>query len=230
MTADARYSSGGGITKSVTQVNFVTGVTTHVVNKSEASVGVRKVDRKPWKPCLACDVDGATDLRATQHPMEPCEVWNSMTLKEKEKKVKCLKHPFNVDHTTQNCTVSGRKCKICSQDSHHFLLCPKKPVTKSTSRAATMTVQSDHAMLPVMVQAQFVAAPDNSDIGSLMDLCSTDDYVTHKYAKKKNLLGRMSICWWKVWVARKPITGRSSTWSPSWSRRRGMRSPAMVWT
>ena len=52
-----------------------------------------------------------------------------------------------------------------------------------------MTVQSDHAMLPVMVQAQFVAAPDNSDIGSLMDLCSTDDYVTHKYAKKKNLLG-----------------------------------------
>ena len=34
LTADARYSSGGGITKSVTQVNFVTGVTTHVVNKS----------------------------------------------------------------------------------------------------------------------------------------------------------------------------------------------------
>jgi hypothetical protein len=188
LTADARQCSGGGIARSVTQVNFVTGVTTLVVKKSETNVGGRQNDRS-WKACLACDVDGATDLRATQHPMESCEVWNSLTVKEREKKVKCLKHPFKSDHTTQTCTISGRKCKFCSQDSHHFLLCPKKPVVKSASRAATMSVQSDQVMLPVMVQAQFVTAPDNSSIGSLMDLCSTDDYVTHKYAKKKNLPG-----------------------------------------
>ena len=44
--------------------------------------------------CLACNTDGITDLHLTQHSMEMCEVWNSLSLKEKEKKVKCKKHLF----------------------------------------------------------------------------------------------------------------------------------------
>ena len=93
-----------------------------------------------------------------------------------------------------------------------------------------MTVQSDHAMLLVMVQAQFVAAPDNSDIGSLMDLCSTDDYVTHKYAKKKNLPGE-DVDLLVEGMGGKETYYRTKLYMvPIWSRRRGTRSPAMVWT
>ena len=79
-----------------------------------------------------------------------------------------------------------------SKDKHHFLLCSKKPPSKSSSsaaKAASLTVQSDQNMLPVMVQAQFVTGGDMSKVGTLMDLCSTDDYVTHKYARKKHIPG-----------------------------------------
>ena len=108
-------------------------------------------------------------------------------------KVKCVKHPFKDDHTTQECTVSGRTCKFCKKDSHHFLLCFKKPVKSSSkvakASASSLTAQSDNAMLPVMLQAQFVPGLNGSKIGTLMDLASTDDYVTHRYAKKQNIPG-----------------------------------------
>ena len=193
LTADSRQSSGSTV-RSVTQVNFVTGVT--LVGNTPFSpkgppAGDKKNSARNWKPCLACNVDGATDLTAIQHPMEPCAVWDSMSLKDREKKVKCIKHPFNSDHTTQNCTVSGRRCKYCSQDSHHFLLCPKKPVRSKThvARVSTNSAVTVQPMLPVMVQAQYVNGENSSKIGTLMDLCSTDDYVTHRYAELHHLPG-----------------------------------------
>ena len=74
--------------------------------------------------------------------------------------VKCLKHPFKDDHSTQECTVSGKACKFCKKDSHHVLLCPKKPTKSSTNvakvSASSLSTKSDNSMLPVMVQAQFV--------------------------------------------------------------------------
>ena len=115
-----------------------------------------------------------------------------MSQKDRERKVKCVKHPFADDHTTSACTVASYKCKLCAKDSHHFLLCFKKPPTKSSSKVAkvaTMTAKNTNTMLPVMVQAQFVTGCDKSEIGTLMDLCSTDDYVTHRYAKKNHLSG-----------------------------------------
>ena len=182
----------GGSAKGSTHMNFVTGVVTLVTKIGDVPVGKKVRPDKIWKPCFACDVDGATDLRSTCHPMESCSVWNGLSQKDRERKVKCLKHPFRDDHTTQDCTMTGRKCKLCSNDSHHFLLCSKKPLIKSSSRVAkvsSMTAQSEQAMLPVMVQAQFVSGLDGSKIGTLMDLCSTDDYVTHRYAKKHHLSG-----------------------------------------
>ena len=144
-----------------------------------------------WKPCLACNVDGATDLSTLEHPMENCEVWRSLNQKEKEKRVKCIKHPFKSDHLTKDCTTKGRKCKICNQDSHHFLLCAKKPVKSGSNVAKTSsnTATGSQSKLPVMLQAQFVTGVHNTKIGTLMDLCSTDDYVTHRYAKKRNFHG-----------------------------------------
>ena len=188
-------SASGGCGKSTTQMNYVVGATFtgKAEDKSFDRDGNKPKTERKWKPCLACNVDGATDLRSICHPMETCSVWNSLPPKEREKKVKCVKHPFKDDHTTQECTVSGRTCKICKQDRHHFLLCSKKPV-KSSSKvssvsATSLAAQSDNAMLPVMLQAQYVPGLNGSKIGTLMDLASTDDYVTHRYAKKHNIPG-----------------------------------------
>ena len=180
----ARSSAGGG-NKNILQYNCVSGATTL---SAKQSFDRTKSKDGIWKPCLACNVDGATDLNSIQHPMDTCEVWNSLSFNEKQKRVKCIKHPFKDDHITSNCTVKGRKCKNCSQDGHHFLLCPKKTI-KSTSNSTTLTIQGENKMMPVMLQTQYVLTPDNSTVGALLDLASTDDYVTHSYAKKKKLLG-----------------------------------------
>ena len=124
--------------------------------------------------------------------MESCSVWNSLTQREKESKVKCIKHPFKSDHTTSNCTVSGRKCKCCNDDTHHFLLCPKKKVKSSSNVAknATASCAIDRSnKLPVLLQAQFISTPHCSKVGTFLDLGSTDNYVTHKYAQKHKLHG-----------------------------------------
>ena len=49
--------------------------------------GSNTKDGRPLFPCLACNTDGVTDLHSTQHSMETCEVWNSISLKEKESQV-----------------------------------------------------------------------------------------------------------------------------------------------
>ena len=174
--SDARNSS---YHKSQTHSCYVTGVSAKVNNAPMDKVTT-------WRPCLACNVDGATDLASTQHSMERCEVWGSLSLREKERLVKCVKHPFKDDHTSQNCTVKSRKCKFCDSDSHHFLLCTKKQI-KSSSNVSSGTNFSfgSKCLSPVLVQAQFVDGVENSRIGTLLDLGSTDDYVTHRYAKRK---------------------------------------------
>ena len=80
-------------------------------------------------------MDGCTDLKAVCHPMDSCNLWNNLSVKEREAKAKCLKHPFKTDHTTAECTVSGKKCKHCSKDTHHFLFCPT-PKKKTSSNIA----------------------------------------------------------------------------------------------
>ena len=76
-TSIARNSGGGGAARSVTQVCHVTGLPANLANlayKAETAVtfGDNKKVRydKRWMPCLACDVDGATDDMVTRHPME----------------------------------------------------------------------------------------------------------------------------------------------------------------
>ena len=73
MTSDSRQASGG-TAKSVTQVNFVTGVTLvgRTAATTEQPVGVRK--ERNWRPCLACNVDAATNLSATLHPEFLCSL------------------------------------------------------------------------------------------------------------------------------------------------------------
>ena len=189
MTSDVRSSTGQGSQATTSHVNFVTGTADRVKRPTPRSSAHVSVGRD-WKLCLACNVDGATDLEVVQHGMEKCEVWNSLSLKEKQRKVKCLKHPFHDDHTTGTCTYKGRPCKICSQDGHHFLLCPKASKSaKTSSNSTTMTAINGDGMLPVLLQMQYVFTPGGSGVGTLLYLASTDDYVTHRYARKNKLHG-----------------------------------------
>ena len=68
------------------------------------------------------------------------------------------------------------------------VLCPL--VTDHNSLDSTIPVGEENKMLPVLLQTQYISAPDNSSVGTLLDLASTDDYVTHSYAKKKGLSGK----------------------------------------
>ena len=85
-------SSGPGVVKTVT--NCVTGSISLPANAGENGGIKAKKKERQWRACLACNVDGATDLSVVCHPMESCSVWDSLQQREKESKVKCIKHPF----------------------------------------------------------------------------------------------------------------------------------------
>ena len=185
-----QISGGGNQGKSITQFNVVTGAVS-LVAKQAADSSKKKKKERVWNPCLACNVDGCTDLATITHPMDSCSVWNGLSQREKESRAKCLKHPFKTDHSTADCTVSGKRCKICSKDGHHFLLCPsrKKGNANVAKVTSSNTAKGDRTKNPVMLQAQFVSGPNGSRLGALLDLASTDHYVTNKYARKHNLHG-----------------------------------------
>ena len=176
--------------KTSTQTCFVTGLSSKVKlgKDSGSSSGGQKL-KFEMKACLGCD-DGATNEDVIKHSMETCEVWNSLKVREKEAKVKCKKHPFARDHTSADCNTSIRPCRICQERSHHSLLCPKrKLVTKSAK--ATVTVKTNVSASvenPVIVQALFVQSLAGR-MGTLLDNCSTDNYITNSMARKIRLQG-----------------------------------------
>ena len=95
-----------------------------------------------------------------------------------------LRHPFKTAHKTQNCTVKKRKYKFCQSTSHHFLLCEQLNKSKSSAACA------DNQMLPLMRQAHYVFGAENNPTGTVMDLCSTDNYLTNSYSAKWKLPGQ----------------------------------------
>ena len=71
------------------------------------------------------------------------------------------------------------------------MLCPsrKKSNSNVAKVSSSSTAKGDQVKNPVMLQAQFVSGPDGSRLGALLDLASTDDYITNKYARKHKLHG-----------------------------------------
>ena len=183
----ANESRQGSGVLSRSQTNFVTGTVVNVKPEGHQNSGTVKGKRR-FLPCLICNSDGATDPAVTQHPMSTCAVWNALTLKQKEQKVKCKKCPFSTNHTLATCTVKDRFCRNCSAKDHHFLLCPSK---KSNSNlCSTKSMIGDGSMLPpVMVQTSYVSAKCGTRLGTMFDLCSTDDYITHKCARRNGFEG-----------------------------------------
>ena len=66
-----QISGGGNQGKSITQFNVVTGAVS-LVAKQAADSSKKKKKERVWNPCLACNVDGCTDLAAITHPMDSC--------------------------------------------------------------------------------------------------------------------------------------------------------------
>ena len=87
----------------------------------------------------------------------------------------------------QTNTIEGRACKNCEEDSHHFLLCPAKKAMTALNMAKNTPASSYAGQLKkssVLLQAQFVTSLHGFKIGTLLNLGSTDNYVTHKFAKR----------------------------------------------
>ena len=197
LTSEAKTSSGAG--KVHAQTCYVTGQT-YTVKPSLTKEKANKDNEgeRTFLPCLACNVDGATNLEAATHSMDSCAVWNGFAMKDKVERVKCIKHPFTKKHITTDCPVQKhqlRKCKICSEKTHHYLLCPKKTAKTITKASKTKSMIDngehtsitfgDQTLLPVMLQTGYVKGAHKKALyGAMFDLCSTDDYVTHESAKK----------------------------------------------
>ena len=198
-TSDARSS---GDDKSKTKYCFVTGKTYTIGSKprdtgvtsgrQEGAAGARRFQ---LLPCLACNHDGVTDMKATCHSMESCEVWASLTLDQREKKIKCKKHPFATDHTTATCKRNIKPCKHCNQPNHHFLMCK---MHKSKSHKATVSkvttevsdTKANSAKSEVIVKSMFVKGSGRGRVyGAMQDNCSTDNYITHEKAAAYDLKG-----------------------------------------
>ena len=119
--AESRQGSSS-MAKSQTNTCFVTGTT--FVAESRSNVGDKNVQERSGnlKPCLICSSDGATNLEASLHPMNTCDVWKSLSIERRLVKVKCKKHPFATNHTTSTCKKKIWPCNNCKEDNHNSLL------------------------------------------------------------------------------------------------------------
>ena len=186
--------------KASTKLGFVNcgAVDNTVADESSKKIKEPPRSRDPL-PCLACD-DGLTNLSTALHPTNRCDVWKSLTYNQKREKVKCIYHPakgLKGDHVTSECRVGKAKCEICkdnNQNGHHTWFCYQ--VTAKTKTSLTMSsVGASEQLNPVMVKTLFVAtiSPFNNKsgkLGSVIDDCSVDHYVTYKAIEKYNFPGR----------------------------------------
>ena len=150
-------------------------------------------------PCLACSIDGATDLTISSHHMNSCAVWGSLSHRERVSLVKCIKHPFSKDgHLTKECKRNIRTCTHCNKENeHNSLLCPKFQVVKKSSTNISrkaLALASRHPgsppdLAPTLLYTMFVKTKGSKRLGTLIDHGSTDDYVLNSVAKRMKLRG-----------------------------------------
>ena len=127
-----RYTMSECRSSAQTQTCFVTGLSAKIKQKNNPGESDEETEKPKYelKPCLACN-DGATNIDSIKHSVESCDIWDSLSIKEKEAKVKCKKHPFSLDHSNSNCNSNIRGCKICKEKTHQFMLCPNTMVRMS---------------------------------------------------------------------------------------------------
>ena len=84
------------VSKSTVQSNLVIGPTN--VGSSFIDMG-DDLSQFKLKPCLACR-DGLSNNNTALHDTKKCKLWSSLSLKDRESKVWCHKHPFSSGHKT----------------------------------------------------------------------------------------------------------------------------------
>ena len=178
---------------------YVTG-TVLVQNNKDAKGVTSKSKSSNVFPCIACSVDGATDLNSCIHSMTSCMVWNSLSYKDRVSLVKCIKHPFSKDdHLTKDCKRNIRACVHCQKENdHNSLLCPKFQAVKKVSsnvsfKSLTLTSKEQRSqpdLKPTLLFTTFVKTNGNRQLGTLIDNGSTDDYVLNRVAKQMKLPGQ----------------------------------------
>ena len=153
-------------------------------------------------PCIACN-DGKTNLETCLHKMTECSVFQAMPLKDLLARVKCKKCPYAKDNHTFASCKKNIKCYHCKDQDHHGLLCGKRKVKSKNNTSLVkanfnFTVQDSQGtgvLPPVMCQVMFVKALSQDkryslSLGAVFDSYATDNYITHKHAKKLGLEGR----------------------------------------
>ena len=83
-TTSLNISSGSGAVKAVT--NCVAGSVKVPKDVTKSGGNPAKKKERHWKLCLACNVDGATNLSVISHPMESCSIWNSLSREKRSPK------------------------------------------------------------------------------------------------------------------------------------------------
>ena len=182
--SDNKISNGS---KTQSQVCYVTGLATKVTpKKPKKGDGSNRQPKYDLKPCLACD-DGATDEDVILHSVSTCDVWKALSYKEKLAKVRCKKHPFSQDHTTEECKTDIRPCRDCKEKTHHNLLCPKKKTIANSTQTKSMIGKNSSS--PMLMQTTFVNTESGVRLGTYWDLGSSDNYITRKMATRLGLEG-----------------------------------------
>ena len=84
-------------------------------------------------------------------------------------------------------SMEAKLCRYCSKRNHYFLLCPTRRLTTNMTKVSTKTSFFCPTKYPVLMKSLENPGKEGKHIGQLLDLCSNDDYNTHKYTKKQNL-------------------------------------------
>ena len=138
------------------------------------------------KPCLACN-DGSNISESIMHDTKCCEVWGSLSLKERQYKVYCLRHPFSNSHKMHDCETPLKRPCNCGFPDHRVLLCP---VFAVSGHVVSVVKVSNTAKEEVLLKTLIVKGANNGQsFGCLQDNASTDNFVTHKKATDYNLKG-----------------------------------------
>ena len=78
-----------------------------------------------------------------------------MSLKAREAKVHCVKHPFaNNSHKTKECNTPLRRPCSCGSTDHHQLLCPKLKI--SSHVAITAKSSKGNTKIEVLLKTMFI--------------------------------------------------------------------------
>ena len=115
-----------------------------------------------------------------------CDVWKSLSLRQKEGKVPCVKHPWALKHTTHSCPYRS-SCWNCQSADHHQVLCLKNVhSTTKFGQAASKGKESSDELPPVLLPAMFVRGVRGT-YGALLGNCSMDNYIVNNVARRQKL-------------------------------------------